>query len=57
MATLINLRSARKAKSRDTARKQANANAVKFGRTKAEKDLTNAKTEKEERDLDRHQRE
>ena len=56
MAEIVNLRSARKAKTRDAARKQGDANAAKFGRTKADKDLAAAKAEKAARDLDGHQR-
>ncbi|MEL6913225.1 MAG: DUF4169 family protein [Pseudomonadota bacterium] len=35
--TVVNLNKARKAKARVTARAKADANAVKFGRTKAQK--------------------
>ena len=56
MTEVVNLRSARKAKTRDAARKQGDANAVKFGRTKADKDFAAAKAEKAARDLDGHQR-
>ena len=56
MAEVVNLRSARKAKTRDAARKQGDANAAKFGRTKADKDLAAAEAEKAARDLDGHQR-
>ena len=56
MAEVVNLRSARKAKTRDAARKQGDANAAKFGRTKADKDLAAAQAEKAARDLDGHQR-
>lgn len=37
MGDLINLNRARKARARDTARAEADANRAKFGRTKAEK--------------------
>lgn len=37
MGDVINLRTARKAKARETAATQADANRAKFGRTKAEK--------------------
>ena len=56
MAKVLNLRAARKAKNRDAARKQGDANAVKFGRTKADKDLAAAQAEKAAHDLDGHQR-
>jgi hypothetical protein len=52
MAQLVNLRAARKAKGRLAAQAKADENAVKFGRTKAEKDLQAAKAEKARRDLD-----
>ena len=54
MAELINLRSVRKAKDKATARAQADANAVKFGRRKAEKALEAARLDKEKRDLEGH---
>ena len=57
MAEVVNLRSARKAKNRDVVRKQGDANAVKFGRTKADKDLAAAQAEKAARDLDGAKRE
>ena len=57
MAEVVNLRLARKAKNRDVVRKQGDANAVKFGRTKADKDLAAAQAEKAARDLDGAKRE
>lgn len=54
MAELINLRAVRKAKDKATARAQADANAVKFGRRKGDKALETAQREKEKRDLDGH---
>lgn len=57
MAKIINLRAARKAKDREQARAKGDENAVKFGRTKAEKDLEKAQAEKTKRDLDGHARE
>ncbi len=57
MAEIINLRAARKAKDRVKARATGDENAAKFGRTKAEKDLTRAKAEKAARDLDGAKRE
>ncbi|MDA5094696.1 DUF4169 family protein [Aliiroseovarius sp. KMU-50] len=54
---VINLRQRRKqAQRRDKAR-QADENAVKFGRSKAEKMLDAAQNEKSERDLNAHKRE
>ncbi len=57
MAEIINLRAARKAKDRAKARAQGDENAVKFGRTKAEKDLEKARADKARRDLDGMKRE
>ena len=57
MSKVVNLNRVRKARQRDTDRKQADANAVKFGRTKAEKAQDSAKTEKARQDLDGHKRE
>lgn len=57
MAEIINLRAARKAKDREQARAKGDENAVKFGRTKAEKDLEKTQAEKAKRDLDGHARE
>ncbi len=57
MAEIVNLRTARKAKERETSRATGDQNAAKFGRTKAEKDLEKARAEKARRDLDGHARE
>jgi len=57
MAEIVNLRAARKAETRQKARAKGDENAVKFGRTKAEKDLEKARAEKARRDLDGHERE
>lgn len=54
MAKLINLRSVRKAKDKATARAQADANAVKFGRHKGAKALEAVRLEKAQRDLEGH---
>lgn len=53
----INLNKARKA--RDKAQKTARSaeNRIKFGRTKAERDLERSRKEKSARDTDAHQRE
>ena len=53
----INLNRARKARARDAARKEADANAVKFGRTKAERLLAAARSEQARRVLDAHRTE
>jgi hypothetical protein len=57
MAEIVNLRTARKAKERETSRATGDENAAKFGRTKAEKDLEKARADKALRDLDGHARE
>jgi len=53
---IINLRQKRKQAARDAARTKADANAVRHGRTKSEKALTEARAEKAGRDLDGHRR-
>ncbi|WP_102224512.1 DUF4169 family protein [Acidimangrovimonas sediminis] len=57
MADLVNLNKARKAKAKADARARADENAVKFGRTRAEKKLETARTEKDRADLDGKKRE
>lgn len=57
MAEIINLRAARKAKDRLDARAKGDENAVKFGRSKAEKALDKARAEKLARGLDGAKRE
>lgn len=52
MATVTNLNQFRKTKARKDKRASADENAVKFGRTKAQKDLEKARAEKARRDLD-----
>ena len=52
MAEPVNLNKARKAKARQDAETQAARNRVAFGRTKAEKILTKARTGKAQKDLD-----
>ena len=54
MAEIVNLRRFRKAKSRDDARRDAEANAARHGATKAEKQREAAEAEKSKRDLDGH---
>ena len=56
MAEPINLNRYRKTKARaeDTAR--ADANAAKFGRSKADKTLDQARADKARRDLDGHEK-
>lgn len=57
MAEVVNLRTVRKARDRAKDRAAADANAVKHGRTKAEKALEAARAEKAARDLDGAKRE
>lgn len=52
----INLNKARKARARAGAKARADENAVKFGRTRAEKDLEKARADKAARQLDGHRR-
>jgi len=52
MSNVVNLNKARKARDRDRAREQARENRARFGRTKADKDLTKAETQKAEQVLD-----
>lgn len=56
MAQIINLRTRRKQSARDTARTDATARAARHGISKAERDLTQARTAKADRDLDGHKR-
>ncbi|CUH83345.1 DUF4169 family protein [Thalassovita mediterranea] len=55
--TVVNLNKFRKAKARVEKRAQADENAVKFGRSKAEKSLDQARVAKAARDLDGKRRE
>lgn len=57
MAKVINLRSVKKLAVRTAARVEADANAAKFGRTKAERELEKARGEKASRELEAHRRE
>ncbi len=56
MAEIVNLRARRKAAARSADRAAAAANAVKFGRTKAEREAETLQSEKLARDLDGHKR-
>lgn len=56
MAGIVNLARAKKQAARKAVRSAADANAVKFGRTKAARDLDQAKAEKAAQDLDAHRR-
>ncbi|MGL6209337.1 MAG: DUF4169 family protein [Paracoccaceae bacterium] len=57
MAEVINLSAARKARAKAEKRVVADQNALKFGRTKAERDHEKAIADKAKADLDGHQRE
>ena len=57
MSDPVNLNRFRKAKARVEKSTQADANAVKFGRSKAEKDIEQRAQAKAVRALDRHKRE
>lgn len=50
--TVVNLNKFRKTKARADKKAQADENAVKFGRTKAEKTLNSAQNAKAQQDLD-----
>jgi hypothetical protein len=54
MAEIVNLRAARKQADRAKKRVQADANAAKFGRTKAERERESAEAEKARQRLDAH---
>lgn len=54
MAEIINLRRARKQRARQEAEQQAQQNRITFGRTKAERSLTEAERDKAARTLDGH---
>lgn len=54
MAEIVNLRRARKQRERQAAEKQAEQNRISFGRTKAERRLTDAERERGARELDGH---
>lgn len=56
MAEIINLNKFRKSRARADKKAQADENTVKFGRTKAQKQLEAAKQEKSNRDLDGKER-
>ncbi|MCC5968345.1 MAG: DUF4169 family protein [Pararhodobacter sp.] len=56
MAEIINLRQKRKQAARAAARKTADENAARFGQTKHARNLTKARTDQAERQLDSHRR-
>jgi len=55
-AAPVNLSRARKDRARAAAKRKADANAVKFGRGKAEKALAATRADKAEKHLDAHKR-
>ena len=57
MAEVVNLRQARKRKTRDEKEAVAQVNRAAFGRTKSEKELNKAKLALEKKALDEHKRE
>lgn len=57
MAQPVNLNRYRKQKARAEKKARAERNAVSFGRTRAQKDLDHARTDKAARDLDGHKTE
>ncbi len=54
MAEIVNLRRARKQRARQEAEQQAQQNRIAFGRTKAERSLTQAERDKAARTLEGH---
>jgi hypothetical protein len=54
---VVNLTRARKSRARDEKRQKADANAAKFGRSKAERAAEAKDAEKAARHLDQHKRE
>lgn len=56
MAEIINLRQVRKQKARAEAERVAEQNRISFGRTKAERSLTEAERDKAARHIDGHWR-
>lgn len=56
-ARIINLRTARKRKAREDAKAEADQNAVRHGRTRAEREATEAESTRIQRLHDGHRRE
>lgn len=52
--TIVNLRAARKSAARDAARREGDANAAKFGRSKAQKQAEAEDLARARRHLDQH---
>ncbi|WP_136441560.1 DUF4169 family protein [Pacificoceanicola onchidii] len=57
MSNVVNLNQFRKRKTREDKRRAGDENAAKHGVSKAEKTLAKARLEKENRDLDGHEKE
>ncbi len=57
MAEIVNLRTFRKQKARDDKANEAEANRLKFGRTKAEKLQLSAEKDRSEKHIEGHKRE
>lgn len=55
MAKVVSLSRVRKTRARDENHKAADANAIKFGRTKGEKMRDRLEAEKSARNVDQHQ--
>lgn len=56
MGKPVNLNRFRKEKARAEKKARADENAIKFGRSKADKELDRTRAEKQERDLSDHKR-
>lgn len=57
MSKVVNLRTIRKQSARDEKRRAADANAVRHGRSRAERDAEQAASDKARAHLDAHKRE
>lgn len=57
MSTPVNLNRARKQRAREAARRKADANAARHGRTRAEREAEAARAAQDARRLDDHRRE
>jgi len=57
MGEIVNLRQFRKAKERKDAERKADINRLSFGRTKLERETTQAERERDAQHLDGHKRE
>jgi hypothetical protein len=57
MSKIVNLNQIRKQKNRADKRRQGDANAVRHGLSKAEKELVRARKDKADRDLSGHEKE